>query len=59
MPHDFDDGFHPGSKEYYDDLGGAYYSADDKESFEPRTPNGRTGCMILLPVIFFLYTEVW
>lgn len=29
--------------EYDDDLGGAYYFADDKKTFEARTPNN-SGC---------------
>ncbi len=40
-------------REYYDDLGGAYYSADDKESFEARTPDGG-GCGCLSTCIFLL-----
>lgn len=46
-------------QEYYDDLGGAYYFADDKESFEARTPdNGGCGC---LTVSLFLlgFATLW
>jgi len=39
---------------YYDELGGAYYFADEKESFEPRTPAGGGGCGCAALLVFFL-----
>lgn len=50
MEHDFDD-MERGEKEYLDDLGGAYYFADDRESFEPRVPSGGSGCAIILALL--------
>jgi hypothetical protein len=42
-------------REHYDDLGGAYYYADDKESFEARTPKkGGCGCVSASIFVFVI-----
>ncbi|MEW6201019.1 MAG: hypothetical protein AB1546_03525 [bacterium] len=44
--------------EYYDDLGGAYYFADDKDSFEGRTPDN-SGCGCLAGVILIVFISAF
>jgi len=46
-----------GTQRHYDDLGGAYYFADDEESFQARTPKGGCGCLsacVFLLALFML-----
>ncbi|MFA6449407.1 MAG: hypothetical protein WCX65_08070 [bacterium] len=41
--------------EYYDDLGGAYLNADDKQTFEARTPqSGGCGCLSASVFLFVI-----
>ncbi len=45
-------------EDYYDDLGGAYYFADEKESFEARTPDNKgCGCLsaFVVMLVFSLF----
>jgi hypothetical protein len=43
-------------REQYDDLGGAYYFADDKESFKARTPKNKgCGCASAAVFVFVIF----
>ena len=42
---------------YYDDLGGAYYFADEQETFEARTPKSNgCGCFSASACVFLCFT---